>query len=45
MLAWLRAVFCRHSDVLCIESDRLYVRCDVCGRETKGWNVELGVRR
>jgi hypothetical protein len=28
-----------HADVLIVQRDRLYLRCDQCGRESPGWDV------
>jgi hypothetical protein len=30
-----------HTDTLCFERERIYLRCGHCGRETVGWHVEL----
>jgi hypothetical protein len=35
----LRCVFLGHDDSFAREPYRLFLRCDVCGRETRGWTV------
>lgn len=41
-MTWWRAFVCgltRHDDMMVYGTDRLYLRCTCCGRETPGWDV------
>ncbi len=43
MRTWLRslmACFGQHDDLLHFEADRIYLQCQMCGRETNGWNLD-----
>lgn len=35
----LRCLLFGHDDTLAREPERLFLRCDLCGRQTRGWTI------